>query len=89
MVLTSAPSEPQVSSTLHNSHSLLNINTATQEQLSELPGIGETLAARIVTYRNSNGSFRSVEQLLNVEGIGAGKLNTILDMITTGGNELP
>jgi len=50
-----------------------------------LPGIGETLAERIVVYRNTHGRFRSVEQLLNVEGIGTGKLEAILDYITTGG----
>lgn len=87
VTVTSASHETEATSTMQNS--LLNINTATHAQLSALPGIGETLAGRIVTYRNNHGSFQSVEQLLNVDGIGTGKLNTILDMITTGGNELP
>jgi len=63
----------------------ININTAVQEELIALPGIGETLAGRIVDYREKNGSFSSVEELMNVEGIGTGKLAAILDLVTTGG----
>ena len=63
----------------------ININTATQEQLTQLPGIGETMAKRILTYRTYNGNFSKPEELLNVEGIGSGKLEAILDYVTTGG----
>ena len=63
--------------------SLVNINTATMQELSALPGIGETLAKRIVDYRLVNGPFQEIDQLLNVDGIGSGKLKAILDMITT------
>ena len=48
----------------------VNLNTATSEELVELPGIGETVAARIVAYRESNGSFQKIEELMNVKGIG-------------------
>ena len=61
----------------------ININTATAEELSTLPGIGEKLAKRIVAYRRKNGSFQEIGELLNVDGIGSGKLKAILDMITT------
>lgn len=48
----------------------VNLNTATSEELTALPGIGDTIAARIVTYRKKNGSFTKVEELMNVKGIG-------------------
>ncbi len=63
----------------------IDINSATAEQLQTLPGIGPTLAQRIIDYRNTNGSFSAVGDLLNVSGIGQGKLEAILDYITVGG----
>jgi competence protein ComEA len=63
----------------------VNINTATAAQLQTLPGIGQTLAERIVAYREANGPFTDVAQLIQVEGIGTKKLENILDYITIGG----
>lgn len=48
----------------------VNINTATAAQLSELPGVGEKLAARIVEHRQKQGPFKSTQELMNVKGIG-------------------
>ncbi len=48
----------------------VNLNTATSEELTALPRIGDTVAARIVAYRKKNGSFTKVEELMNVKGIG-------------------
>ena len=48
----------------------LNLNTATAEELMTLPGIGEVLAGRIVAYRAAHGSFSSIDELAQVEGIG-------------------
>lgn len=60
----------------------ININTATAAQLSDgLPGIGETLAGRIVEYRERNGPFRSAEDLRNVSGIGEKKYEAIRDLV--------
>lgn len=61
---------------------LLDINTATVEQLTELPGIGAILAQRVVTYRQENGPFQSVQELTNVYGIGTQKLLKIFNLIT-------
>jgi len=62
----------------------LDINLATATELGYLEGIGEKLAARIVEWRDQNGPFESVEQLMEVEGIGEGKLEAVYDMITVG-----
>jgi competence protein ComEA len=64
---------------------LVNINTATAQQLSALPGIGEGYARSIIEYRETNGSFETVEELLLVDGIGQTRLEAILDFITVGG----
>lgn len=65
----------------------VNINTATAAELMNLDGIGQVLADRIIAYRNANGSFKSLAELANVEGIGDKKLEDILDQITLGGQE--
>lgn len=64
---------------------LVNINTATSEQLQTLPGIGPVLAKRIIAYRREHGPFGSVAELINVSGIGEKKLESIWNLITTGG----
>lgn len=64
---------------------LLNINTATAEELAELPGIGPAIAQRIVDYRTEHGPFISVDQLTAVEGIGEKRISDIRELITTGG----
>jgi competence protein ComEA len=48
----------------------VNLNTASVEQLTALPGVGPKLAARIVEYRQKSGTFRSTQELMNVQGIG-------------------
>nr|WP_277998961.1 ComEA family DNA-binding protein [Moorella sulfitireducens] len=60
----------------------ININTAGLAELDSLPGIGPTLAQRIIDYRNQKGPFRTIEDLQNVSGIGPSRFNDIKDLIT-------
>lgn len=59
----------------------LNINTATAEELMMLPGIGQTLSQAIVAYREENGVFSSVEDIMKVDGIGEGRFSAIEEYI--------
>ena len=64
-----------------NSEGLVDINTASAEELCTLDGIGEVIAGRIIEYREENGPFTSVDELINVKGIGEKKLEDIRDRI--------
>ena len=64
------------------SSSGLSLNTASAQDLTELPGVGEATAAAIVAHRESIGSFTSVEQLLDVKGIGPAKFEAIKDLVS-------
>ena len=71
--------------TSQNQPQKININTAEVWLLQALPGIGETLAQRIVDYRTRNGFFKSIDELLKVPGIGAGVYDKIKNLITVAG----
>ena len=60
---------------------LININTATAVELTTLPGVGQAKANQIVSYRNANGTFKSIEEIKNVSGIGDGIFNQINSLI--------
>ena len=61
--------------------SIVNINTANETELEELPGIGASIAGRIIEYRNKNGKFKSIEDIKNVTGIGDSKFEKIKESI--------
>jgi competence protein ComEA len=61
---------------------LIDINSASETELETLSGIGEVLAATIVEYRTQNGPFASVEDLMDVSGIGPATLDEIRDQVT-------
>ncbi len=65
-----------------SNNKIININNCTAKKLEELPGIGTTYAKRIVDYRNKNGLFDSIDELLNVSGIGEKRLESIKDLVT-------
>jgi competence protein ComEA len=60
----------------------INLNSATEADLETLPGIGPALAQRIIAYRTQHGSFRSVDELRNVSGIGDAKFAEVKDLVT-------
>ena len=60
---------------------LLDVNRASREQLEALPGIGPVLAQRIVDWRRAHGAFRKIEDLLEIKGIGAKKLERVQTLI--------
>ena len=59
----------------------ININTATEEELDTLPGIGPSTAAKIIDYRKENGKFKSIEEIKEVRGIGDAKYEKIKELI--------
>ena len=62
---------------------LINVNTATAQELEALPGIGPNLSQTIVTYRTAHGPYATVDDLLDVPGIGPSKLDQIRTLVTT------
>jgi competence protein ComEA len=74
-VTVSKTDEVQVN--MNNELKKININEADEKQLEKLPGIGPTKAKRIIEYREKNGKFKSLDELLNVNGIGPKTLEKI------------
>ena len=59
----------------------ININTANETELQKIPGIGQSIAARIIAYRKENGKFNTIEDIKKVSGIGTSKYNNIKNYI--------
>ena len=60
----------------------ININTANEKELQELPGIGPAMSARIVEYREENGNFKKIEDIKKIRGIGNAKFEKLKDKVT-------
>lgn len=65
-----------------SSNGLVNINTANEDTLTTLPGIGASKAKNIINYRESKGGFQTIEELTEIEGIKEGVFNKVKDLIT-------
>ena len=61
---------------------VVNLNSATAEQLDSLPGIGPAVASRIIEYRQKNGPFKKIEDLMNVRGVGEKSFLKIRNRLT-------
>lgn len=72
---------PEVTGADDKEEGKIHINTASKEELKSLPGIGDAKADSIISYRESNGGFQSIEDLMQVEGIKEGVFNKIKDKI--------
>jgi competence protein ComEA len=64
---------------------VVNINTATKEELTTLKGVGEKRAQEIIDYRKKNGNFKSVDELEKVPGVGPGLMKQIRSQVTVTG----
>ena len=65
-----------------SSNSKVNINKASAAELTKIPGVGESTAQKIISYREENGKFKNIEDIKNVSGIGDSKFEKIKDYIS-------
>ncbi len=76
------PTKEEVANMADGSSNIVNINTASVQQLTTLPGIGQSKAEDIVNYRNENGEFQTIEDIMNIPGIKEAAFNKIKDYIS-------
>jgi len=76
-----------LSATLAFAADKININSASQQELESIKGVGPATAAAIIEYREQKGGFVSVEELTNVKGIGEKRLSKIADDLTVSADE--
>jgi|GEM_PF-157407 len=84
MIPTAEPQPDMTEESEQSTTDLININTATQTELETLPGIGASKAADIIAYREANGNFASIDDLVNVSGIGEATVENLRALITIG-----
>lgn len=82
LVMAEGEAPPAAAAAENTGSSGISINTASAQELTELPGVGEATAAAIVAHRESVGAFTKVDQLLDVKGIGPAKFEAIKDLVS-------
>ena len=83
-VWVEAAQDAAVSAGQPASGELIDLNQASAAQLESLPGVGEVTAARIIEYRQENGGFKKIEELMNVRGIGERSFLRLRPLVTVG-----
>lgn len=83
-VSSALPSQPEPSVEVSQQEEKVNLNTASAQELDSLPGIGKAIAQAIVEYREQKGVFQTIQQVMEVEGIGEKTFEAIRDLITVG-----
>ena len=78
---TNPEAPPQTEAQSRPTQSCVNLNTATAEELTRLPGVGEVIAERIIAYRERHGRFRRPEEIIIIEGFSEKKYRSIAAMI--------
>jgi len=79
-------SSQPISPPVQSSTTLININTASQDELENLSGVGPVTAQKIIAFREENGSFSSIEEIQKVSGVGPATFEKIRDFITVSGD---
>ena len=85
IALTTSPvatASPQPQEAAAAAKSTINLNTATADQLTSLPGIGPKTAERILEYRTKSGGFKKIEEMMNVKGIGEKSFLKLKPLVT-------
>jgi competence protein ComEA len=84
LLITSSTPAAQSPAASKSAPAVVNLNTASPSQIEALPGVGASTAKRIIEYREKNGGFKKIEELMNVKGIGEKSFLKLKSLVTVG-----